>query len=75
VTQRLRDFLVGDNIQERGFLEFRGEALAKSAVEDRVASRVCEVGKEDEIFFSEFWRAMKIKIASEERTKRRNYQD
>jgi hypothetical protein len=65
VAQRLRDFLVGDNIQERGFLEFRGEALAERAVEDCVAGRVRKIGEEDKILFSELQRAMEIEISAE----------
>jgi hypothetical protein len=75
VAQRLRDFLVGDNIQERGFLEFRGEALAERAVEDCVAGRVREIGEEDKIFFSELRRAMEIEISADGGSQDRNCQD
>src|SRR6202030_759744 len=75
LPQRLRDFLVGDNIQERGFLEYRGEALAERAVEDCVAGRVRKIGEEDKILFSELRRTMEIEISTDGGSQDRNCRD
>ena len=56
--ERLRDALVGEQVQERGLFQLRREALAKRAIEDGVAGGVDEVGEDDGIFFGELGRGV-----------------
>jgi hypothetical protein len=52
--KRLGDALVGEEIQEWGLFELRGETLAKSAVKDGVSGGVGEIGQDYRVLLGEF---------------------